>query len=86
MRIFLALFISTLAFAQLSTPALEIPTVTLDQVPPASVIVPRSRFWSAVRVSGFTTVTLTVARWVMACAGALNVTPATARSSIENRR
>src|SRR5207248_1076577 len=65
------------ALAQLKTPVLEIATVAPDHVPGASVIVPRSRFCSHVRIKGFTTFALTCATWVDARPGSA---PATAQT------
>ena len=43
------------------TPARDMPMVAPDQVPGLVVMVPRSRFWREVSVSGFTTFAVTLA-------------------------
>src|SRR6476646_11312211 len=77
-----------LALVQLNTPALLIAMVAPDQAPGPSTIVPRSRSWTHLRVSGFTTVALTVATVPGAArAGAAAITAAAANAlAVKPRR
>jgi hypothetical protein len=62
--------VQTTFVLQLKAPVREIPTVALAQVPGFKVMVPRSRFWRDVKVSGLTTLAVTEAFCVTAAAGA----------------
>jgi len=59
----------TLELPQLNTPAREIPTVAPVQLPGLSTIVPRSRSWTRVKLSGLATAAETFAICVAARAG-----------------
>src|SRR5215208_3658396 len=78
--------VQTKEAGQVNAPVREMPTLTLEKVPPPSAIVPRSRSWSHVTVRGLRTLAETLAVAVAAPAGAAKQATQRKASTAVNHR